>query len=242
MLRFAAALALTFPLAGSAAPGDAVEGGLSAYVADYKVKYGSITVGRSRTELSRTRIAEHWVMETRITATGLGKLMASDNLVQHSMFRCDAAGLLPLSYRFEDGSRHSDGDVVLQFDWRVGRVTGTAEGEPVDVPVEPGLQDGASAQALVQLRLRDGVEPGLVAMIEKNRVKYYRFTLLRHERLATDIGQLDTVVYRSTREGSSRENLYWYAPALGYVIVQAEQRRDGKRLFQTYISDYRPGS
>jgi hypothetical protein len=49
------------------------------------------------------------------------------------------------------------------------------------------------------------------------------------------------VVYRSTREGSSRETLFWYAPALGFTMVQAEQRRDGKRAFQTYIRSYQSG-
>ncbi len=242
MPRIAAALALALLAPASPVGTAAAGGGLDPYVADYKVKYGSLTVGISRTELNRGRAAGQWTMETRITATGLGRLMASENLVQHSTFRFDESGLRPLSYRFEDGSRQSDGDVELQFDWLAGRVTGTAEGEAVDVAVENGLQDGASVQALVQLRLRGGAEPGLVAMIEKDKVKHYRFTLLRRERLKTDIGVLDTVVYRSTREGSSRENVYWYAPELGYVIVQAEQRRDGKRLFQTYISDYRPGS
>jgi len=94
----------------------------------------------------------------------------------------------------------------------------------------------------VQWRLQGGAEPGVVAMIEKDKVKIYRYTLLRRERLKTHIGVLDTVVYRSARDGSSRENFFWYAPELGYVIVQAEQRRDGKRQFQTYISAYRPGS
>lgn len=238
----AVALALTILLGGSPAAADSIEARLSPYVADYKVKYGSLSVGTSRTELSHSSVPDLWVMETQLSASGLGRLVADGDLLQHSSFRIDSAGLRPLRYRFDDGTKRQERDVVLQFDWRAGRVTGVAEESPVDIAVEAGLQDAASAQAYVQLMLQSGAEPGVVPMIEKDKIKYYRYTLLRHERLKTHIGVLDTVVYRSARDGSSRESLFWYAPQFGYVIVQAEQRRDGKRLFQTYISGYRPGS
>lgn len=241
-MKAAMTLALTLLLHGSPAAADSASATLSPYVADYKVKYGGLTVGTSRTELSHSKVPALWTLETELRASGLGKLVADGDLLQHSSFQFDAAGPRPLRYRFDDGTRSVERDVTLQFDWRAGRVTGVAEEKPVNVAAEPGLQDAASSQALVQWRLQGGAEPGVVAMIEKDKVKLYRYTLLRRERLNTVIGILDTVVYRSARDGSSRENLFWYAPALGYVIVQAEQRRDGKRLFQTTISDYRPGS
>lgn len=241
-MRAAVTLALAMLLNGSPAAADSAEVRLSPYVADYKVKYGNLSVGTSRTELSRSKVPDLWSLETQLRASGLGKLVAAGDLLQHSSFQFDATGPRPLRYRFDDGTKSVERDVTLQFDWRAGRVTGVSEKEPVDVVIEPGLQDSASSQAFVQWRLQGGAEPGVVAMIEKDKVKYYRYTLLRRERLKTAIGVLDTVVYRSARDGSSRENLFWYAPELGYVIVQAEQRRDGKRQFQTYISAYRPGS
>lgn len=241
-MKVVVTLAMTIFLIGGPAIADPADGALSPYVADYKVRYGSLGVGSSRTELSRSGAPDHWVLETRLSASGLGRLVADGDLRQHSTFQLDATGLRPLRYLFDDGTRRQERDVVLHFDWRAGRVIGVAEENPVDIAVESGLQDAASSQAFVQWRLQGGAEPGLIAMIEKKKIKYYRYTLLRRERLKTDIGELDTVVYRSSRDGSSRENLFWYAPRLGYVIVQAEQRRDGKRLFQTYISAYRPGS
>lgn len=241
-MKFAVALALTFLLNAVSAAADPVAAGLTPYVAEYRVRYGSFGVGSSRTELSRSPAPDQWVMETRLSASGIGRLIADGDLQQYSLFQFDAAGLRPLRYRLDDGTRRSERDVTLWFDWPAGRVTGIAEDSPVDIAVESGLQDSASSQAFVQWRLQGGAVPDVVAVIEKERIKYYEYTLLRREQLKTDIGVLDTVVYRSARDGSSRENLFWYAPELGYVIVQAEQRRDGKRLFQTYISRYRPGS
>jgi len=90
-------------------------------------------------------------------------------------------------------------------------------------------------QAVMLAHLRAGREPGTISMIEKDRVKYYRYTFLRREKLKTAIGEIDTVVYRSARDGSDRETITWHAPTLGYVAVQAEQLIDGKRGFQTLI-------
>lgn len=240
-MKLAAALAIAIVAIG---PADAAETAvrLKPYVVDYKVRYGSLTVGTSRTELRRDAAENQWVMETRLTPNGLGRLVAGGGMLQHSQFQFEGGYLRPLSYRFDDGARSASRDVTLAFDWRAGRVKGVAETEPVDLAVEAGLQDSASAQAHVQYLLRRGVEPGRVAIIEKEKIKYYRYSLVRRERLETPIGPIETVLYRSAREGSSRENLFWYAPELDYVIVQAEQRRDGSRLFQTYISAYRPGS
>ncbi len=235
MLAVQAALLLAL-----AAPACAGDGALAPFVAEYDVRYGSISVGSSRTELRRAPEPGRWIIESLSEASGLARLVASGTLSQRSTFELAGAELRPLSYRFDDGTHRSGRDVALDFDWRSGRVRGTAEAEPVDLAAAPGLQDAASIQALVLLRLQAGGEPGAIAMIEKDYVKHYGYTLLRRERLKTAIGMLDTVVYRSAREKSSRETIFWYAPSLGYAMVQAEQRRDGKKAFQTYIRRYQP--
>jgi len=225
----------------AAAAPRAAEAPLAPYVAEYEVRYGGLNVGTSRTEVSRGPGPGRWVIESHSNASGFAKIIASGTLVQRSAFELDPAGLRPSSYRFDDGTRRTDRDVTLEFDWRAGRVRGVAENEPVDIATEPGLQDAASIQALVVSRLLAGLEPGTVAMIEKDRIRRYRYTLLRRERIKTAIGEYDTVVYRSARDGSTRETLSWYAPALGYAMVRAEQRRDGDRAFHTYIRRYQPG-
>jgi hypothetical protein len=224
----------------SAAP-SAADGALAPFVAEYEVRYKNLTVGSSRTELARGAQPGRWTIESQSNARGFARIIASGTLTQRSLFVVDAAGLRPHSYRFDDGTKRTGHDVTLEFDWRAGRVTGVAEDEPVDVAVEPGLQDAASIQALVMLRLRAGVDPGVIPMIEKDRIKHYRYTLVRRERLKTAIGEYDTVVYRSARDRSSRETLSWYAPALGYALLRAEQHRNGDRAFQTQIRSYQPG-
>lgn len=237
-LALATLATMIFP--GAAAP-RAADGALTPFIAEYEVRYGNLSVGSSRTALARDAQPGRWTIESQSNARGFARIIASGTLTQRSLFDADAAGLRPHSYRFDDGTQRTGHDVTLQFDWRAGRVTGIAEDEPVDVAVEAGLQDAASIQALVMLRLLAGVEPGTIPMIEKDRIKRYRYTLLRRERLKTAIGEYETVVYQSARDGSSRETLSWYAPALGFALLRAEQRRHGDRTFQTQIRSYQPG-
>jgi len=226
---------------GSAAP-RAADTALAPYVAEYEVRYGKLTAGSSRTELAHGPRPSVWTLATQTRASGFARIIASGTLLQQSEFEVDGAVMRPSNYRFDDGTTDTDRDVKLQFDWRAGRVRGVAEDQAVDVASEPGLQDAASIQALVMSRLQAAREPGLIAMIEKDKIKRYRYTLLRRERIKTAIGELDTVVYRSARDGSSRETISWYAPTLGHVLVRAEQLNDGDRTFHMYIRRYQPGA
>lgn len=219
----------------------AAEAALAPFVAEYDVRYGRMAVGSSRTELSRGIPPGSWIIETRTTASGFARVIASGTLRQRSHFELEPGGLRPVSYLFDDGTQRTSRDVALEFDWHDGKVRGTAEDEPVEVPADAGLQDAASMQALVLARMRTGAEPGTISMIEKDRIKHYRYTFLRRETLKTAIGEFETVVYRSARDGSDRETISWHAPNLGYTLVQAEQRSDGKRGFQTYIRRFEPG-
>lgn len=225
------------------AAADAIEAPLAPFVAEYDVRYGSMAVGTSRTELSRSSQAGQWIFESRSTASGFARVIASGTLVQRSTFLLQADGVRPMNYSFDDGTKRTGRDVTLEFDWGANQVRGTAEDEPVEIAAIAGLQDAASMQALVLARLRSGAEPGTIPMIEKDRIKHYSYTFLRRERLKTALGELDTIVYRSARDGSDRETISWFAPELGYAVVQAEQRTDGKkRGFQTLIRRLQPGA
>jgi hypothetical protein len=219
----------------AAAPA-AADRALVPFVAEYDVRYGRMAVGTMRTELAGSDA--RWTLETTSVASGFARVIASGTLRQHSEFDLLAEGPRPRRYTFDDGTDRTGRDIALEFDWRAGRVRGTAEDAPVELATVAGLQDAASMQALVLARLRTGREPGTIAMIEKDKVKYYRYTLLRRETLKTAVGDLETVVYRSARDGSERETLTWHAPKLGFAAVQAEQRIGGKRGFQTYIRSF----
>lgn len=237
--RLAAWLAAGLAFAAQADDG---RPGLKPFTAEYAVKYSSLSVGESRLELRREGEPGHWMIESRATASGLARLVASGTVLQRSWFRVAEASVRPLRFRFNDGMERTREDISLDFDWAAGRVTGVAKGEPVDMPTVPNAQDPVSIQIATMVALLNGGQPGEIPLIEGPRVKRYSYRFERAERLETDAGAFDTLVYRSAREGSDRETELWLAPSLGYLAVRVEQQRKGRRLFGMYLKRYVPGT
>lgn len=215
---------------------------LAPFIAEYAVKYSSLSVGDSRLELRRDAEPGHWIVESRASASGLARLVASGTVLQRSRLRVRGDSVQPLQFRFDDGMERSDKDVSLDFDWAAGRVTGIARGKPVDVAATANAQDPVSIQIATMVALLNGGQPGEIPLIEGPRVKHYSYDFERAERLATGAGTFDTLVYRSARQGSDRATLLWLAPSLGYLAVRVEQQRKGRKLFAMSLQSYLPGT
>jgi hypothetical protein len=225
-------------LAAAAAP--AAE--LGPFTAEFSVKYSSLSVGGSRLELRRDTRPGRWVIESRADAAGFARLIAGGTLVQTSWIEVADGQVRPLRFRFDDGMERANEDIALDFDWPGGRVTGTAKGEPVELPAVPNAQDPASMQLATMVALQNGRQPGQLSLVEGRRLKTYDFAFLRRERIETGAGAFDTLVYQSSRPGSDRITQMWLAPELGYLAVRMEQHRRGKRLFAMYLEKYRAGA
>jgi hypothetical protein len=168
-----------------------------------------------------------YVYESHAEPSLLARLVVSSQAVERSVMQIDGNGVQPLYWFLEDGESGHEDDGVLEFAWEKERISGEVEGERVELPTEPGLQDRLSIQIEVMTALLRDREPGTIPMISKDKVKPYSYTPAGTERIATKMGEFETVIYESTRPGSSRLSRIWHAPALGYIPVRAVQLRKG---------------
>jgi hypothetical protein len=209
----------------------------SPFVSTYSVAWRGITAGTSTLELKQTG-PDEFVYSSRNTARGIFKLAFPDAITQVSKFKVVNGEVVPLSYQADDGSSDKSKSVSLEFDWNAKRVRGTSEGKPVDLPLQPGTQDALSVQIALMLDLKAGHPPSSFWLISKDEVQEYRYSQDGRETLVTPLGSLDTVIYRSHHEGSSRTTRLWLAPSLDYLPVRAEQTRDGKTEFSMNIRSH----
>ncbi|MBE0596703.1 MAG: DUF3108 domain-containing protein [Desulfuromonadales bacterium] len=197
------------------------------FAATYAVSYRGLNAGELRSTLLSGAPGEY-VYETRVSPSPLARFVVSDKALERSVMRIDASGVRPLSWSSEDGKAGGARDGALEFAWNEHRVSGVVEGQWVELPTEPMLQDRLSIQiAVITALLRDD-GPDTLALIDDEKIKRYSYTRAGTERIETRAGRFDTVVYESTRPGSSRLSRVWHAPELGYVPVRAEQLRNGK--------------
>jgi hypothetical protein len=222
--------------ADSSAPGEVMCP--QPFKATFAVEWHGMGAGTSVLELtsqSENDGAKEYTYTSKNKARGLFRLAVPDTVTQTSHLVIENGEVKPVSYAGDDGSSDTDRDVSLKFDWSAKRITGTAENHPVDLPLEPGVQDGLSVQIALMCELARGHSPASFKLIDKDEVKEYQYTREGEEKLDTSIGKLDTVIYRSQKKGSSRYTRLWIAPSLGYLPVRAEQAKRDKRELQLLI-------
>lgn len=210
------------------------------FQATYAVQWKGMHAGTSKLELRHTG-GDAWVYDSRNNARGLFRLAIPDTVRQTSELRYVDGRVQPLHFRGDDGGEATNRDVALDFDWQRGRVTGVAEDKTVDLAAPADVQDPMSVQLVQMHAAATGRVPQRMHTIDKDEVKAYDFTRVGTQRLATAIGELDTVIFESRRPGSSRVIRLWMAPSLGYLPVRAERRRGDKLEFAMAIREYRRG-
>lgn len=198
------------------------------FAATYAVSYRGIGAGTIMCKFSRDPATGRYSYETHANPSTLARLFVSKAALERSVMEIDATGARPLEWQLDDGKAGKQDDGALHFDWSRKVVTGEIEGEPISLTTEPGTQDRSSIQIAVTTALMRGVEPGTIPLIDDNRIKRYTYTKKESAVVDSALGKLDTIIYESTREGSSRMSRFWMAPSLEYIPVRAEQIRKGK--------------
>jgi hypothetical protein len=208
---------------------------IAPFTGTYSVEWRGINAGTSTLALVRVG-GNDYTYRSNNVARGLFRLAFPDAITQKSEFSLAADGVRPSHYHADDGSTDVKRSVTLSFDWNAMRVTGMAEGKPVDQPLKPGTQDGLSVQIALMRELAAGRSPQRFWLINKNEVTDYEYTRDGMATLVTPLGKLETIIYRSQHPGSSRVTRLWFAPSLGYLPVRAQQLKRGKPEFTLNIS------
>jgi hypothetical protein len=190
----------------------------------FELTWKGMNAGTS-TLVLKNAAQDTWSYESRSHARGIFRLALSGEVTQNSTLRITADGVQPLHFMGDDGTSKTARDVDLRFDWQQRRATGTAEDQPVDVAIEPGVQDGMSVQIALMLELAKGNTPTGFRLLDKNMVKDYEYSLQGDATIDTALGRLQTVTYRSRRPDSRYSTWYWVAPQLGYLPVKVERRK-----------------
>ncbi len=201
---------------------------VSAFRATYAAQFRGMDGGNLIFTFQPATEPGQYIYETTADPSFLASLVVSRSANERSRLAIDAQGVRPLEWMFDDGKGSDKADGSLKFDWSAQRVTGRIERENIDFPTEPNLQDRLSIQIAVMTALLRGEEPSAFRMIDDNRIKRYTYRKIGDTTLDTPLGKIPTVIYESTREGSSRVARFWMAPSYDYLALRAGQERKGK--------------
>lgn len=208
----------------------AAEPMLPTFEARYEVRYKGRKLGQSEHSVTYDAERDVYRFESVTTARGLARLLRPRPAIERSEFRLSEDTIKPYEYSFEDGSRSGRDNVRIEFHWQDRRAAVTSAEGSSEIALAPGVLDRASLQIELMRALAAGEPPGPYILADGDSLKTYRYTVEGRDTLETASSTYETVRLRQSREGSSRETLIWTAPALGYLPVRIEQRRDGEAL------------
>jgi hypothetical protein len=220
------ALWLTLGLGFLAA--SATAGELRPFQASFNLTWHGMGAGTSQLELQRLDEGR-WSYRSHSTPRGLFRLAMPADLSSRSIFAVRNGLIVPELFTSDDGAQTDSKDQHLAFNWVAGRVTGTAERHPVDLPTQPGLLDTLSVQIALMQELLAGRTPQRFVLVDKTRIKEYEYRSEGTEQLSTVLGEHHTVIFRSSRPGADAGTWFWCAPELGYLPLKVE-RREGRKV------------
>jgi hypothetical protein len=237
LLAFPAVLASTDPTPTAPAPTPpAGPPALKPFSARYKVEAFGFTAGTADIILEGGA-GGRYQYRTALSPRGFFRLAIPRGATLTTWIETDGSSVRPLRYREEDGSKDTHQDVALDFDWTRSHVQGTAHDKSIRLALPANAQDPMSLQLAVLTDFANRREPHRYAMVDKTKIKQYDYRPEGRARLTTEIGALDTVIYSSSRPGSSKTTRVWYATALDFTPVRSDELDDGKlRIRMTIIS------
>ncbi|HEY3729714.1 MAG TPA: DUF3108 domain-containing protein [Steroidobacteraceae bacterium] len=197
------------------------EAALRPFQASYSWSWHGATVAVSTLQLQHAS-GDDWTYSSNTAPRGLGHLYPMRPSLR-STLRITSQGVQPLTFKAAGSGSAHDADVT--FDWGAGRATGNYEGTALDLTLQPGVQDDLSVQIALMVELLHDRTPEHLAMLDRNRIRDYRYQREGSESLVTPIGQVDTIIYSSQHPGSPRITRFWCAPSRGYIPMRVEQKR-----------------
>ena len=205
----------------------AESGAIAQYTAEYEVRYKGRRVARAEFNVAPDA-GGSFVFSSSTRARGILRLASPKPAIEWSQFGVAADQVVPMLFRYEDGSRKGEDNYSLEFDGVAGEVHINGPAGLKSVPFDAGLLDRGSLQVVLMRELGSCKLPGPLHYVDDEGVKEYRYERLEDLAVETGIGMLDTVRFSQRREGSSRNTILWLAPELAYLPVRIEQIRDGE--------------
>lgn len=191
---------------------------------EYRVSLAGLAVGRLSETYERT--GERYAIQSVARTDGLGKLF-DQHIVRESRGRIGPAGLQPLAFA-RSRTGHPDRDVQATFDWERGVMRSTFGGEVSEVPLPRDTQDELSLMYQF-MNLRAGEAPTVVLPMSNGRkVDLYTYRLLGTERIATPLGEFETLHYERVLEDARESRAeVWIAPARFNLPVRVRYENKG---------------
>lgn len=192
------------------------------YTAHYTVKKGALTLGTMQRTLSLAKDGM-WTLESVTRPTGLAALFIKDEITERSSWFYQDQQIKPQRYRYHNSKGKQERELDLVFDASSNIVKNNVADHTWELTLPPLVYDKLNYQIALMIDLQQGKTKLDYLLVDKEKIKEYRFMIAGDEQLATPLGLLSTVKITRIQDSDERMTTVWCAPSLGYVPVKIEQ-------------------
>ena len=201
------------------------------YNLKYSIAKGTMTLNVSAND------SGGYDIDSSTKAEGAAKLIISKPVTEHAEFKIVDGVVQAVSYELSDGSEESNEDVKIAYNWADSQANMQSEkGEEVK-SLTAETMDQLVMQAAAVLAIKNGTEEFTFRQLHPGTdAQTITYSKMGEEILKTSLGELNTVKYSRKREGSGRENHFWYSIEHDYVPVQLEQVKGNKSVYKATLN------
>jgi len=203
----------------------------------YQAHYDVLRGGSSHGEALRQLEQSDEGIYTLRTVTDISWLFLSDKRSHRSEFsvlnrdESDSLQLQTHAFDYQRTGTGSDKAFAATFDHEQ-QVVLDQQQQPLSLEWSSDLMDeGTMVQQLQHdLAQSEQAEFDYRIVDEKGYEDQMLFVRGQTETLSLPYGEIEAIKVERVRENSTRETIYWFAPALDYVLVKMLQREDGDEV------------
>ncbi len=219
------ALFVSIPLSTSAA---------EIYSATYEVETDGTSLGKLERTLEQGADGAY-ILKTKSYVTGFWATFVKDTVNEESHFSIIDGKIVPKSYHYVKKKRGKLIKESVTFDVANRRIhSSSASGEKI-FPFNGDESDKLIYQFRIRAALRRGERDLEFPVIDRQKLKLYRFKVGKRELLDTPVGKIEAV--RVDRlDDKKRKTSLWFAPALDYLPVKIVQTTKDRQFSSIVIS------
>ena len=187
------------------------------YNAVYRMEQNGMNIAKRKVTLSRQQ-DDTWLYDSQIQATGFSSLFIKSKITGQTILQKIQGKIKPQIYEFIDSE--SKRKHALSFDWNNKSVLSKVNKTRTTLNISDETIDIFSLHLRLMSDLKAGQKFLSYNIVNKGKIKNYRFKILGEEKIEIDIGSINTLKLK----GSSKDNQYsmmiWLAPELHYLPVK----------------------
>lgn len=207
------------------------------FTAEYTLKSGILTVGKSRRTLSSQKNGQY-VFESYTWPAGMLSIFYKGDITERSLWKYQNKIAIPIEYSFVDTNEKSKRDIKLAFDWQNKKVTNTINKKPWKMKIKDGTQDKLLYQISIMLDLENNPHTRKLqyTVADGGKLKFYDAPVENKVTIKTPAGKFEAV--KISRDDGKRVTTLWCAPSLYYLPIRIEHYKKGGTKINAYLTHY----